>query len=93
MRQVRSLLRESVGKDIAKRRKGSETFENGGPIDINEKSLSSFPAARYTDSLLEWHVSGCKLRRQHNDRGVSKYSEPGDWLPRRSSIGFHVIQR
>ena len=93
MRQIRSLLRESVGKDIAKRREGSEALENGGSIDINEKSLSSFPAARYTGSLLERHVSGCKLRRQHNDRRVSKYSEPGNRLPRCSSVGLHVIQR
>lgn len=93
MRQVRSLLRESVGEDTAERREGSEALENGGPLDIDEEPLPPLPAARDTGSFFKRNVPGRELRRQHNDRGVSEYVEPGDWLPGCSPVWVHVVQR
>lgn len=61
MRQIRGLLRESVGKDAAKWRKGGEAIENGSSVDTDEESLPPFFTTRDTGSLLERHVPGCKL--------------------------------
>lgn len=93
MRKVRGLLRESPGADPSKRLEGSQTLENGSALDSTEKSLSSLVAPCNSSALLERHVSGGWLWRKHDYWGIFDYPQSGDWLPRRSSVWFHVVQR
>lgn len=93
MRQVRGLLRESPGENVAERQPRGETVEDGGAVDTDEEPVPPFAAACHTGALSQRHLPGGELRRQHHDRGVLEHLESGDRLQGRSSLRLHAIQR
>lgn len=91
--KVRGVLRKSTGENVAERRKGSETLQDGSAVDINEKPLPPFSTARDTGSFFKRDISGRKLRREYDNRGIPEHAEPRDRLPRRPSVWFYSVQR